>query len=195
MVLNVLTGKGGAEFLSVDGSYFTLNADGELSLTPAAITIFPYEVVLSPVELTVPEENTYGLKKANGQAISRAGFPVTFAKMGVIYGPGDGATTFNLPPYRGRFIRVVDDGAGVDPDAASRSDRGDGTGGDNVGSKQGHQLADHGHRLNRGTGTSSSTTTYMYFVTTYVNNYTGFSTGGNENRSINIYLHAYIRVS
>lgn len=44
--------------------------------------------------------------------------------------------TFLLPDDRGRFLRGWDHGAGTDPDAASRTDRGDGTTGDNVGTLQ-----------------------------------------------------------
>lgn len=43
---------------------------------------------------------------------------------------------FKVPNPRGRVIRVWDHGAGVDPDAASRTDRGDGTTGDHPGTKQ-----------------------------------------------------------
>lgn len=46
------------------------------------------------------------------------------------YGPG------LLPDPRGLFLRVLDDGAGQDPGAATRSDRGDGTTGDAVGTLQ-----------------------------------------------------------
>ncbi|MEN1726397.1 tail fiber protein, partial [Pseudomonas aeruginosa] len=30
------------------------------------------------------------------------------------YGAGDGSTTFNLPDYRGEFLRALDDGRGLD---------------------------------------------------------------------------------
>ena len=72
----------------------------------------------------------------NGQAVSRAAYPLLFAMLGVTYGSGDGSTTFTLPDYRGEFLRGQDDGAGIDPDAAGRADRGDGTTGDSVGTKQ-----------------------------------------------------------
>jgi microcystin-dependent protein len=52
-----------------------------------------------------------------------------------------------LPDLRGEFIRGFDNGAGNDPDAASRTDRGDGTDGDNVGTKQDEQLLLHGHPI------------------------------------------------
>lgn len=86
-----------------------------------------------------------GYLECNGQAVSRTTYASLFAVLGVIYGNGDGSTTFNLPDYRGRFLRAWDHGAGEDPDAASRTDRGDGTGGDNVGSKQADAFQGHWH--------------------------------------------------
>lgn len=39
---------------------------------------------------------------ADGRAVSRATYAALFAAIGTTYGAGDGATTFNLPDYRGR---------------------------------------------------------------------------------------------
>lgn len=77
-----------------------------------------------------------GWLEANGSAISRVSYAALFATIGTSYGGGDGTTTFNLPNYRGYFLRGWDHGAGVDPNAATRTDRGDGSTGDVVGSKQ-----------------------------------------------------------
>ena len=54
------------------------------------------------------------LLKANGAEVSRTQFPELFAKIGTIYGAGNGTTTFNLPDLRGEFMRFYDDGRGVD---------------------------------------------------------------------------------
>ena len=42
--------------------------------------------------------------RCDGTAISRATYPLLFATLGVVFGPGDGVTTFNLPDTRGRFL-------------------------------------------------------------------------------------------
>jgi len=55
-----------------------------------------------------------GWLQANGAAISRAAYSVLFAAIGITYGAGDGALTFNIPDMRGQFARGWDDGAGVD---------------------------------------------------------------------------------
>ena len=41
----------------------------------------------------------------NGQAISRVTYSELFALVGTKFGAGDGTSTFNLPDYRGKFLR------------------------------------------------------------------------------------------
>ena len=43
----------------------------------------------------------------DGSEISRETYSELFAKYGTIYGEGDGSTTFNLPDYRGAFLRCI----------------------------------------------------------------------------------------
>jgi microcystin-dependent protein len=43
----------------------------------------------------------------NGQAVSRITYADLFAAIGVIYGVGNGSTTFNVPDTRGKFIVCV----------------------------------------------------------------------------------------
>ncbi len=57
----------------------------------------------------------------DGSAVSRTTYSSLFAVMGINHGSGDGTSTFNLPDYRGRFLRGQDQGTGRDPDAAGRS--------------------------------------------------------------------------
>ena len=73
-----------------------------------------------------------GWFRANGAAVSRTVYAALFAKIGTIYGAGDGVTTFNLPDPRGKFIRVLDDGRGID---AGRS----------LGSSQADEIRSHNH--------------------------------------------------
>ena len=73
-----------------------------------------------------------------------ATYPELGAQLGDSYG-GDGVTDFALPDYRGRFVRAQDAGAGRDPDTATRTDRGDGTTGDAVGTLQPHAFQEHSH--------------------------------------------------
>ena len=74
----------------------------------------------------------------DGSPKSRAGYPALFAVIGVAHGIGDGSTTFNLPDYRGRFLRGQDQATGRDSDAASRGAmNAGGNVGDAVGSLEG----------------------------------------------------------
>jgi microcystin-dependent protein len=73
----------------------------------------------------------------DGSAVSRTAYASLFASIGVTHGSGDGSTTFNLPDYRGRFLRGVAGGSANDPDRASRTAMNTGGNtGDNVGSVQ-----------------------------------------------------------
>ncbi len=86
----------------------------------------------------------------NGQAVSRATYSSLFTSIGTTYGKGDGSTTFNVPDYRGMFLRGVDAGAGNDPDTASRVAQGTGTAlsGGNLGTVQSDAFMIHKHNGN-----------------------------------------------
>lgn len=57
----------------------------------------------------------------DGSAVSRTTYAALFLAIGTAHGIGDGATTFNLPDYRGMFLRGFDAGRGVDPGRAFAS--------------------------------------------------------------------------
>ena len=136
----------------------------------------------------------------DGSAISRSTYAALFAVASTTYGIGDGSTTFNIPDRRGEFVRGWANGSANDPDRAARTDRGDGTSGDVVGSKQGQNTGVHGH-----TGSGSVTAAgnpfgggglayvadgvpFTYGVSVAVNNSTG-----SESRGRNVYSKMCIR--
>lgn len=49
-----------------------------------------------------------GFLLCNGAAVSRTTYANLFFAIGTTYGTGDGSTTFNLPDYRGAFLRGYD---------------------------------------------------------------------------------------
>lgn len=51
----------------------------------------------------------------DGRALSRTTYASLFALLGTAFGAGDGSTTFNIPDYRGLFLRGWDGGSGRDP--------------------------------------------------------------------------------
>ena len=99
----------------------------------------------------------------DGSALNRTSYPALFAAIGTSSGYGDNATTFNVPDYRGLFLRGTDRvagnssavfGSGVTPATAAMNDpesttrtaaRPGGSSGQLVGSLQADQLASHTH--------------------------------------------------
>lgn len=87
-----------------------------------------------------------GTISADGSAVSRSTYAELFSAIGTTHGQGDGSTTFNVPDYRGRFLRGVDGSAGLDPDKASRTAMNTGGNtGNNVGSVQADAFQGHEH--------------------------------------------------
>lgn len=79
----------------------------------------------------------------DGTDLPQADHAELFAVLGQTYG-GTGAN-FSLPDYRGEFLRGTDRGANRDPNRATRSNRGDGTTGDVVGTREGFAIQQHTH--------------------------------------------------
>lgn len=130
-----------------------------------------------------------GWLECDGSAVSKTTYAslYTFLKDGgttAIY--GEATTTFNLPDYRGEFLRGWDHGANRDPDMASRTDRGDTINGDHVGTKQNDALEAHvhtEHETYQGGSAWYVGTGGAVLANQSVN--TG-STGGNETRPRNV---------
>lgn len=131
----------------------------------------------------------------NGAAVSRTTYATLFAVLGISHGQGNGTTTFNVPDYRGRFLRGVNSSTGVDPDAASRTAMGTGGNtGDNVGSIQADQYASHTHTAPFNGGATG--TTVFAPATSRGATAPGPTTdasGGNETRPKNAYVHFIIK--
>ena len=113
----------------------------------------PYSEVAHNATLTFPagtiipfagpaEKKPDGWLLCDGSAVSRSNYSNLYNAIGVCWGIGDGATTFNLPDLRGMFLRGVSGDSGNDQDADSRIvliDNGGNTG-NNVGSYQGDAI-------------------------------------------------------
>lgn len=130
----------------VAGAWITIAYNGtnfELAVGTAPASVSVGSVMAWPLS-SVPS----GWLECDGSAISRTTYSALFAVIGTTYGSGDGSTTFNLPNYKDYFLRGYD-ASGTD--ASSRTDRGDGTTGANVGTKQADQTKSHNHTF---TGTA-----------------------------------------
>jgi rhizosphere induced protein len=101
---------------------------------------------------TRPRLEALGWLFCDGSTVAAARYPELYAAIGRLHGypSGSGAGIFSLPDYRGVFLRGLDGGAGLDPDAGTRTaaNRISNTGdtGDTVGSRQGEAIQLHEHQ-------------------------------------------------
>lgn len=152
----------------------------------------PAGAVVSYAGTSAPD----GWLMCDGSAVSRATYATLFAAIGTAHGSGDGSTTFNLPDYRGRFLRGVDGAAGNDPDKASRTAMATGGNtGNNVGSVQADELKSHTHETNVLQDTTGGTQYSAVFNSGDANGaeFITDATGGNETRPKNAYVHFIIK--
>jgi microcystin-dependent protein len=141
----------------------------------------------------------------DGSSLVRTDFAGLFAAIGTAHGTAD-ASHFNLPDYRGRFLRGVDSGAGNDPDRASRGPMlPGGNAGDAVGSLQANALGSHQHSTvppgnptgagvvffaaPTGGNVALATGTVRASILTATQSF-----GGNETRPVNINVNWIIKI-
>lgn len=182
----------------------TINSDGNMK------NFLPTGTILSYGGITAPT----GYFLCNSQAVSRTTYSDLFAVIGISFGEGNGSTTFNVPDLRGRFLRGRDNGAGRDPDAASRTAMNTGGNtGDNVGSVQGDVFQGHLHSagtyilaiqygatpttpaawLNPNGGASSNEAVGGYSGSPYTDSTNGTPRTSSETRPINAYVNYIIK--
>lgn len=174
--------------------------------------------IIATDSVVVPAGTLY----CDGTSYLKTDYPELAAWIGSTNGSADG-THFNVPDYRGKFLRGQNDGSGADPDAASRTAAATGgNAGDNVGSAQNSTLGSHNHSISDPTHThglmgnsggslanlngstqiaglsGSSATGYVAgppYVQPVGTGITVNNAGGNETRPINVNVRFYIRFS
>jgi microcystin-dependent protein len=127
-------------------SFATLVPRQQLTPTPYAVSAYngvPPGSIMAYAGTTAPN----GWLLCNTSVpVSRTTYAALFAAIGTNYGAGDFSTTFNLPDFRGRFLRGVDAGSGLDPDRNTRNAmNAGGNTGNAVGSIQGGVFGSHNH--------------------------------------------------
>lgn len=132
-----------------------------------------------------------------GPDYSRTVYKTLYALWGTMFGAGDGSTTFGTPKCPGYFLRFWDNGAGIDPDAAARTSRGDGVGGDKPGTYQLDQVKEHLHVMSVGrqgvAGGGAWAYGYANYGETDVADPVVKLFGGKETRPKNIYMIPMVR--
>lgn len=99
---------GNYQIKNLSNATATYDAVTYKQLTDATADIKDLLNTIIPLGTIVPSVKTtnYGnWLLCNGQAVSRTTYADLFALIGVNFGAGDGTTTFNVPDYRGKFLR------------------------------------------------------------------------------------------
>lgn len=66
------------------------------------------------IKVSLQQQNHNNWLLCNGQAVSRNDYEDLFNLIGIDFGVGDGITTFNLPDYRGKFLRGLGGNSAAD---------------------------------------------------------------------------------
>ena len=171
-------------------------ADGALKamLDEMRETLVPVGTVAAYAGSAAPD----GWLMCNGAEVSRSTYATLFMSIGTAHGTGNGATTFHLPDYRGRFLRGVDGVSGRDPDAQARTAMGqNGNVGNAVGSVQTDGLKSHDHSLTQGIRIGSymdpTNAGSQALVSPSAPFIRAATTGGSETRPINAYVNFIIK--
>ena len=171
-----------ASGVSVAGNVCTISATGHLLSNGDYVSVLFTDVASAVViDRGVVIENI----SANTFDFSVAGWaeqpvaPLTFTA----------ATTFPVPDTRGMVLRDIDTTATIDPDAAARTNRGDGTTGAQVGTKQEDQFKSHGHDV-VGSASPAAGSTYNILLAGDTNDMgasdprTAYATGSHPNSGV-----------
>ncbi|MFT4344574.1 phage tail protein [Bartonella bacilliformis] len=90
------------------------DCDGWYLTNPTIIfpELFPSGFIATFAMETLPA----GWLVCDGKEYQRDAYPALFTAIGEVWGKGDGKTTFNVPDFRGMFLRGLDSGREIDKD-------------------------------------------------------------------------------
>jgi microcystin-dependent protein len=172
-------------------------ADGQVALVDlvAAVqeALCPPGTIVAYGGTTAPP----GWRLCNGDSLPRAGtYNALFLAISVNFGSSS-STTFNVPDFRGRFLRGVDGTTNRDPDKAGRTAMNPGgLPGNNVGSVQTDQFKAHNHALKFSFAAQGDDGDGRYVPwpsADPIADQTTGSSGGNETRPVNAYVNYIIK--
>jgi microcystin-dependent protein len=175
---------------------------GTATTPTATLGVFTVASVVSATQFTVAVNVTGGtltgvvskiparMLLCDGSSYSRTTYSALFAAIGTSFGSVDG-NSFNVPDFRGRFLRGVDGSASRDPDRAARTAMNTGGNtGNLVGSVQTDEIRSHTHTYTppvfshdedqNGAGLNS------FIAGAAINT---SAAGGNETRPLNAYVN------
>jgi microcystin-dependent protein len=177
------------KMIPLDGTHISkmlMTSEDGKSIIPTIIS--PEENI--PTGITIlwfTETPPNGFLELDGSWLSKTTYDKLYTILGDTYGSTD--TQFKLPDTRGQFVRGWSHGTSTDPDQNSRTDRGDTTTGDHVGTTQTDEIKAHDHNTLCNTRTyerDTRTTLYGTWYSKRAGDLTVESTGGSETRPKNI---------
>jgi len=182
-------------------SNFTISKVGKpnvtgVDVTPFVITQFD-KGSIGEIKAFAGNVDAMHYLECDGRAVSRGSYSDLFAAIGITHGQGDGSLTFNIPDYRGRFLRGTSGAATLDPDKLTRTAMNTGgNAGNLVGSVQADAFASHNHSFSKNSNLANgggSAFTTSGTVGDTISRTLNDATGGNETRPENAYVNYGIR--
>ena len=134
----------------------------------------------------------------NGASFSRSTYPSLFTAIGTAFGTAS-STVFNVPDFRGRFLRGWDSATARDPDRANRAAMiTGGNTGDKVGSIQSDEFRSHAHSMNFNTsgynvGYNNAQESLGWARNNGIVASSTANSGGNETRPLNANVNYIIK--
>lgn len=139
---------------------------------------------------------------ADGSSLNRISYSKLYAVIGSAHGTSD-SNSFNIPDYRGLFLRGADQGSLLDPNYSSRSPMKPGGNSSGVGSVQLSEIKEHAHDMQRRGNPNASTydagdgrwneNSGMTTDRSILNSFSIGNSGGQESRPKNIYVNYCIK--
>ena len=187
-----------------DGAQLTALAGANITAgtVPSAALVAAVQQALCPPGTVVAYMGTTapaGWLLCNGASVSRSTYASLYAVIGNASGSAD-ANSFNVPDFRGRFLRGWDNAIGRDPDRASRTAMATGgNAGDAIGSIQTDAIQSHTHAYNTPTtanrdgGTGATYSNREGAVASTTGAVSAGARTSNETRPINAYVNYIIK--
>ncbi len=145
--------------------------------------------------LNQPETlEAWGWMVCDGRKLEIELYPQLFEVLGSTYNvwPVDSSREFNIPDYRGMFMRGVDMGSGNDPDVRVRKLPNE-SWSDGVGGRQADQLKEHNHQYKALQENAQANQGYGPPLFIPTGNQNTENTGGVETRPVNVAVYFIIR--
>jgi microcystin-dependent protein len=121
---------GTTNYASIDNTGITTN-----NVTTSSFSLIPPGVIINSI---VTISSSVGYLLCDGSAVSRTTYSALYTALGTVYGGGNGSTTFNLPDFRGAFLR----GYGTNTNSTYV--------GGSLGSPQSDSVGSHSHTITSG---------------------------------------------